>query len=123
MQLYSEDSVAFALMHAERLEHEEFSPKILQAMRDIKQETELTYHMDDSGSETLADPVKQHVLIDLFKSLLGALTVIKLDSSVVCGGVNVPLLVRTIDRPKTAKGDKEILYDKCNLLHQKNFVF
>ena len=121
MQLYSENSVAFALMHAERLEYEEFSTEILQAMRDIKQETELTYHMDDSGFETLADPINQRVLIDLFKSLLGDLTVIKLNSSVVCGGVNMPLLVRTFDSPKMAKGDKEILYDKC-IYYIKNAI-
>jgi hypothetical protein len=55
---------------------------------------------DDVGPETFSDPVKRCQLIGLFRDLKGVLTVLKLDSSLMCGAMNVPLVPRSFDRPK-----------------------
>jgi len=101
LQLHREDAVAFKFLHVELLEHEDSSlPEIVQAIRNVHAETGLMLAKDDVGPDTLSDPVKRRHLIELFRSLSGALTVLKLDSSLVCGALNVPLVPRSFSRAK-----------------------
>ena len=102
-ELHREDAAAFKLLHVELLEHEDANcPDIIRAILDIHDQTGLMLARDDVSPETLSDPVRRRQLIELFRSLRGALTVLKLDSSFVCGAMNVPLVPRSFSRPKAA---------------------
>jgi hypothetical protein len=79
---------------------------------DIHRQTGLIFAKDDVGPETFADPLKRQQLIELFSSLKGTLTVMKLDSSLVCGALNVPLLPKSFSREK-AGYDKEVQAKRC----------
>jgi len=112
LELHREDAAAFKLLHVELLEHEECCLKVVQAILEINRQTGLVCAKDDVGPETLSDPVKLAKLIELFKSLKGVLTVLKLDSSFVCGAMNVPLVPRSFSRAKAAF-DKEVASKRC----------
>jgi hypothetical protein len=93
VQLHREDAVVFSLMHVELLEHEEaMSQEIVQAILDIHRRTGLMFAKDDVDAETLSDPLKRRKLIELFTALKGILTTLKLDSSIMRGAMNVPLV-------------------------------
>jgi len=108
MELHCEDAAAFRLLHVELLEHEDANrPEIIKAILHVHSMTGLVLARDDVGPETFADPAKRRRLIQLYKSLRGSLTVLKLDSSLVCGAMNVPLVPRCFDRTK-ASFDTEV---------------
>lgn len=108
LHLHREDAAAFKLLHAELLEHEDANClDVVQAILDLHRQTGLMFAKDDVGPETLSDPVKRSRLIELFRSLKGALTILKLDSSLVCGAMNVPLVPRSFSRDKE-KFDVEV---------------
>ena len=110
LSLYSEDADAFRLLHVELLDDEKEDvnrPQIIDAILTVHHKTGLMLARDDVKPETLADPVKRNQLIQLYKSLAVCLTVMKLDSSLVCGAMNVPLVPRSFDRQK-AHYDKEV---------------
>lgn len=108
VSLHREDSDAFSLLHVELLEHEEASrPDIIAAILNVHKETGLLLAKDDVGPETFADPEKRSALIELCRSLEGVLVTLKLDSSLVCGAMNVPLVPRSFTRTK-ASFDNEV---------------
>jgi len=102
-ELHREDPAAFKLLHVELLEHEDANrPEIIEAILAVHHQTGLILAKDDVGPETFADPAKRQQLIELYRSLRGSLTVLKLDSSLVCGAMNIPLVPRCFDRDKAA---------------------
>ena len=103
VELHHRDAAAFRLVHVELLEHEDANlPEIIKAILHVHRLTGLVLARDDVGPETFADPAKRKRLIQLCKSLEGCLTVLKLDSSLVCGAMNVPLVPRCFDRAKVS---------------------
>ena len=101
VKLHHKDTAAFRLVHVELLEHEDANcPEVIKAILHVHRLTGLVLARDDVGPETFADPAKRKRLIQLYKSLGGCLTVMKLDSSLVCGAMNVPLVPRCFDRAK-----------------------
>ena len=101
LELHDENADAFELLHVELLESDEdIGSPIITAILKVHRKTGLKLARDDVGPEELSDPVKRERLIQLYKSLDGCLTVMKLDSNLVCGAMNVPLVPRCFDRTK-----------------------
>jgi len=100
-ELHEKDAIAFKLLHVELLEHEDScTPEIVESILSIHRKTGLTLAKDDVAPETLADPEKRRELIKLFTLLKDALKILKLDSSLVCAALNVPLVPRSFNREK-----------------------
>jgi len=108
-ELHDKDAVAFKLLHVELLEHEDAcAPEIVESILSIHGKTGLMLAKDDVAPETLADPERRRELIKLFTLLKDVLTILKLDSSLVCGALNVPLVPRSFNREEMPF-DKEVL--------------
>lgn len=91
-ELHEDDRVAFRLLHVELLEYEDVNEDVVAAILIVNGQTGLLLAKDDMDAETFANPLKRRRLIQLHTALRGCLTVWKLDSDIVCGALNVPLV-------------------------------